>query len=111
MSDALSYNVVMSNNRRFGSLRRKFSRRGSLPADTVSYLDLPAVLENNNVGSHEDLCDIQLGTSAPAGSSNRLSRMFCMYLYVPVAESSVMVPFHTLLWFYKGVGECSMFSA
>lgn len=77
-----------SGNRKFGSLRRRFSsRRGSLPAESLSCLDLPAVVENNNTGSREDLLDGGLlAKSAPSSnmttsnSSNRLSKMFCTYM-------------------------------
>lgn len=58
------------------SLRKRFSRRGSLPADTLSCVDLATVGNCKNLGSVGDVTNVAAQT-APAESSGD-TKLPCM---------------------------------
>lgn len=62
------------------SLRKKFSRRGSLPAESLSCMDLTSMNNNNHVGSSESL-NVDCGAVSPSpepnsSGSRRLAKFF-----------------------------------
>lgn len=63
------------------SVRKRYARRGSLPAESVSTVDLTDLGGHNNnlgsVGSEE--CILSPTPDSPPKVYQRLSRLFCMY--------------------------------